>query len=131
MKYADVAGSGLLYVHVLHLVNQLHNGKWLFQCSLRRVTCLVLSEGVKWVNPCRFAVVVSVGQKTKTKNDKRQKADKEKKVSHVCSPCEEQHKVSFAARGLPLPVLCCSPSSNMNGFKKLFNALHIRSNGML
>ena len=65
----------------------------------------------------------------KTKKDRKQ--TKKKKISRVCSLYEEQHKVSVAARGLPLPVLCCSPSSNMNGFKKLFNALHIRSNGML
>ena len=79
MKYADVAGSGLLCAHVLHLVNKLHNGKRWFQCSLRRVTWLVLFEGVKWVNPCRFAVAVSVGQKTKTKKRKKTKSRQRKK----------------------------------------------------
>ena len=44
--------------------------RW-FTCSLLRVTWLVLFEGCEWVKPCKFAVVVSIDQKTKTKKKER------------------------------------------------------------
>ena len=34
-------------------------------CLLLRVTWLVFSERFEWVKPCKFAVAVSIGQKTK------------------------------------------------------------------
>ena len=36
-----------------------------------KVTCLVLLEGFQWVKPWKFAVVISIGQKTKTKKRKK------------------------------------------------------------
>ena len=45
---------------------------------------LILFDGFEWVKPCKFAVVVSIGQKVKTKKTKgRQKADGETKFSGV------------------------------------------------
>ena len=55
-----------------------------FICLLLRVTWLVLFEGFEWVKPCKFAIVVSISQKTKTKKTKeRHKAEGETKVSGV------------------------------------------------
>ena len=39
-------------------------------------------------------------------------------------------KVSFVARGLPLPVFYCSQTADMEGFRKVFNALEIETNEM-
>ena len=41
------------------------------------------------------------------------------------------NKVSFVARGLPLPVFYCSQTADMEGFAKVFNALEIEKNEML
>ena len=41
------------------------------------------------------------------------------------------NKDSFVARGLPLPVFYCSQTADMEGFKKVFNALEIENNEML
>ena len=52
--------------------------------SLLKVTWLVHFAKCEWVKPCKFAVVVSIGQKTKTKNTNgRQRANRETKFSHV------------------------------------------------
>ena len=45
---------------------------------------LVLSDEFEWAKPCKFAVVVSIGQKAKTKKTKEgQKADGGTKFSGV------------------------------------------------
>ena len=41
------------------------------------------------------------------------------------------NKFSFVARGLPLPVFYCSQTADMEGFRKVFNALEIENNEML
>ena len=40
-------------------------------------------------------------------------------------------KVSFVARGLPLPVFYCSQRADMEVFRKVFNALEIENNEIL
>ena len=66
-----------------------------FLCWLHRVIWFVLFDWVKQVKPCRFAVVASVEQKTKTKKKKRKKGQKANwrlqylvcqiEVSFICS----------------------------------------------
>ena len=41
------------------------------------------------------------------------------------------NEVSFVARGLPLPVFYCSQTADMEGFRKVFNALEIENSEML
>ena len=40
------------------------------------------------------------------------------------------NKVSFVARGLPIPVFYRSQTADMAGFRKVFNALEIENNEM-
>ena len=55
--------------------------KRLFICPLLRVTRLVLFDEFEWVKPCKFAVVVSLGQNKKLKE--RQKADRVTKFCRI------------------------------------------------
>ena len=41
------------------------------------------------------------------------------------------NKVSFVARGLPLPVFYCSQTAGMEGFRKVFKVLEIENNEVL
>ena len=76
--------------------------RWLM-CLLLRVTWLVFSEGFEWVKLCKFAVVVSIGQKKKRiKTKERQKAEGGRKFSGVRWLGEESNKIFIEGNSLSL-----------------------------
>ena len=63
-------------------------------CSLIKLTWLVLFDGSERVKPCKFAAVVSIGQKTKTKKTKkRQKAGRQKNFLKLGDLVRSNNKV--------------------------------------
>ena len=57
--------------------------------SLIKLTWLVLFDGSECVKPCKFAAVVSIGQKTK----ERQKADRQKNFLKLDDLVRSNNKV--------------------------------------
>ena len=63
-------------------------------CSLIKLTWLVLFDGSECVKPCKFAAMVSIGQKTKTKKTKeRQKTDRKRNVLKLGDFVRSNNKV--------------------------------------
>ena len=79
---------------MLELIKLSYTQKKKFICLLLTVTCLVLFEESEWVKPCKFAVVVSIGQKTKTKKTKeRHKVEEEQKFLALGDLARSRKKV--------------------------------------